>query len=145
MARRTHPLFAAALALVVVVGAAYAADDRETIPPTDTKVKPPGGEGQQMYQFYAGNTPGDTGQFDGKIVCLRSDRKFTTAPAAECGSKNRIFALDMDDVGLTHPLLAGSEEVEEELQKNLGRDVTVQGRYYESTGMILAGAILPKQ
>jgi hypothetical protein len=145
MARKEIVLCAAALALLAASATARADEDRGTVPPTETDVKPPGGEGQQMYQFYAGNTPGDTGQFDGKIVCLRADRKFTTAPAEECGSKNRIYALDLDDVDLTHPLLAGSERVEDELQQNLGRAVTVQGRYYESTGMILAGGILPKQ
>ncbi len=136
---------AAALALAMAAGPARADDDRDTVPPAKTNVNPPGGDANEMYQFYSGNTPGDTGQFKGTIVCLRSDRSFATAPAEECGSKNPIFALDMDDVDLTHPLLAGGKEVEDDLHENLGREVTVQGQYYESTGMILAGAILPKQ
>ncbi|HEY8516751.1 MAG TPA: hypothetical protein VIS07_14680 [Candidatus Binatia bacterium] len=135
-----------ALAATIAVGGLAWADDDPTAasPPTDVTTPPPGGENHQMYQFYSGNTPGDTGSFDGKIVCLRSDRKFATAPSEECGDKNRIYALDLEDVDLTQPLLAGSEQVERQLRDNLGRDVTVQGRYYESTGMILAASVLPR-
>jgi hypothetical protein len=71
-------------------------------------------------------------------VCLRSDRSFAAAPTDECGGSNRVFALDLDDVDLTQPLLAGSSQAERQLNDMLGREVLEQGRYYESTGMILA-------
>ncbi|MEW6269976.1 MAG: hypothetical protein AB1689_11845 [Thermodesulfobacteriota bacterium] len=141
-----NAIVALALAAALVAGGSAWAEDKpsDASPPTDVSAPPPGGEDQQMYQFYAGNTPGDTGSFDGKIVCLRSDRAFATAPSEECGDSNRIFALDLEDVDLTQPLLAGSKQVERQLKDMLGRDVTVQGRYYESTGMILAGNIMPR-
>ncbi|MEW6270275.1 MAG: hypothetical protein AB1689_13370, partial [Thermodesulfobacteriota bacterium] len=127
----------AALLLAAAVPPAAAADEREDVPP----VKPPGGEVLEMSEFYSSSVA-QTGEFPGKLVCLRSDRAYVPVAAEECSGK-RVFALAMERDNVTRPIIAGSDRVHSRLNELLGQEVRVTGRYDTNTGMLLASAIEP--
>jgi len=141
-----HAIRAATVALALVLaGAPGPAAGDTTVPPTeDAKVEPPGGEVLGMSQFYTGSVA-QTGQFPGKLVCLRSDRAFVPANADDCDATRRVYALQMANDDALRPLVAGNQEVFDQMQSMLGRDVVVTGRYHTNTGMVIASAVLPQE
>ena len=94
----------------------------------------------KMDKFYPG-TMVKVGEFPGELVCLRSDDSFVPASADECGTGNRVWALSMKQEGVVHPLLAGNESVLQRFKEMVGSRVVVEGKYYSSTGLIMASAI----
>jgi len=115
--------------------AGVAADEQKVPEP-----KPPGGSIMKMDKFYPGTTV-KVGEFPGELVCLRTDDSFVPASAEECGNENRVFALAMKQEGAVHPLLPGSKVVLDRFREMLGSRVVVEGKYYSSTGLIMASAI----
>lgn len=142
-----HAIRAASVALAFALGLAGApglAGGETDAPTEDAKIEPPGGEVLGMSQFYTGSVA-QTGQFPGKLVCLRSDRGFVPASADDCDAAKRVYALQMADDDALRPLIAGNQEVFDQMQSLLGRDVVVTGRYHTNTGMVIASAVLPKE
>ncbi len=108
------------------------------------KVEPPGGEVLDMSKHMTGSV-GQTGQFPGKLVCLRSKTEFAPLSASECAAGQRVYALEMKDEDAMRPIQAGAPEVENQLASLLGKEVLVQGRFHNSTGMLIAASIEEKQ
>lgn len=107
------------------------------------KVEPPGGEVLDMSKHMSGSV-GQTGQFPGKLVCLRSKETFAPLSASECAAGERVYALEMKDDQAMRPIQAGAPEVEQQLRDLLGKDVLVQGRFHNSTGMLIAASVQEK-
>lgn len=108
------------------------------------KVEPPGGEVLDMSKHVNGSV-GQTGQFPGKIVCLRSKTEFAPLSASECAAGQRVYALEMKDESAMRPIQAGGADVENQLAGFLGKEVVVQGRFHNSTGMLIAASIEEKK
>ncbi|MBI2963425.1 MAG: hypothetical protein HYY35_06700 [Deltaproteobacteria bacterium] len=99
-----------------------------------------------MSSFYAGSIV-RTGQFRGKLVCLRCDLKPGPEAMKQCEKEGHRHALSMDEGWMIHPLLAGTPEVADRINSAdlHGKEVVVFGRYYPSTGVIFAGTIEEKK
>ena len=90
-----------------------------------------------MTKFYTGEHA-KVGDFPGKLVCLRCD--FNPGGMGQCEKEGHHHALSMDSDAMIHPLLAGTEAVQKEINSAElhGKQVTVHGMYYPGTGVILA-------
>jgi hypothetical protein len=122
-------LFAATTALAQSADAPAVADKA---PP------PPGGD---VTGFWGGQV-GGSGNYRGRLVCLRNDQKFAIVGAAEeCPSGRRVYALQRADGEATHPLLAADATMLQRFDELRGQDVNVEGKLYDATGMILVSAI----
>jgi hypothetical protein len=135
--RRFRIVSAGLLCSVLLVASPASADD----PP---KVPPPGGEVLEMNKHMTGSV-GETGQFPGKLVCLRSKESFAPLSASECAAGERLYALEMKEGNAMRPIQAGAPGVESQLAGLLGKEVLVQGRFHNSTGMLIAASIEEKQ
>lgn len=95
-----------------------------------------------MAKFYTG-VVGTQGKFPGKLVCLRCDLKPCDMSTKLCAEEGHRHALSMREGSMIHPLLAGTEKVLERVNSAElhGKNVTVDGTYYPSTGAILVGQI----
>jgi hypothetical protein len=100
---------------------------------------PPGGD---TTGFWGGQVAGGSGAYRGRLVCMRNDQKFAVVGAAEeCPSGKRVYALQRADGETIHPLLANDESTLQRFDEMRGQEVQVEGKLYESTGMILVSAI----
>ncbi len=95
-----------------------------------------------MSKFYGGSSA-RTGDFPGKLVCLRCDLKPGPGAMAQCEKEGHRHALAMDSDGMIHPLLPGTEKVLKQINSGElhGKEVTVHGKYYPATGAILVDRI----
>ena len=95
-----------------------------------------------MSKFWASET-GRTGDFPGRFVCLRCDLKPGPGAMAQCEKEGHRHALSMESDSMIHPLLAGTEQVLKQINSGElhGKQVVVHGKYYPSTGAILADRI----
>jgi hypothetical protein len=109
-------------------------------PQRAAKALSPFGHALQMSTFYTGDV-GSTGEFPGTLLCLHTGRQFIPAPVDECAKKDHVYVLSMQDGSMVHPLLAGDPQTLEKLPKLVGKKVVVDGKYYESIGMLVAGNI----
>ena len=100
----------------------------------------PFGHAMQMSTFYTGDV-GSTGEFPGTLLCLHTGREFIPAPVDDCAKKDHVYVLSMQDGSMVHPLLAGDPQTLEKLPQLVGKKVVVDGKYYESIGMLVAGNI----
>ncbi len=94
-----------------------------------------------MTRFYTGSFA-ETGQFPGKLVCLRCDLS-PSADATQCSKKGHRHALSMQEGGMVHPLVAGTKEVQDAINASShhGKNVVVHGKYYSETGLIFVSKI----
>ena len=111
-----------------------------TSSPRAAKALSPFGHAMQMSRFYTGDV-GSTGEFPGTLLCLHTGREFTPAPVDQCAKKDHVYVLSMQDGSMVHPLLAGDPQTLKKLPKLVGKKVIVDGKYYESIGMLVAGNI----
>jgi hypothetical protein len=132
----------AALAVGVGVLTLMTASPARAISPQRQAVKAlsPFGHAMQMSTFYVGDV-GSTGKFPGTLVCLHTGRQFIPAPADQCVKKDHVYVLSMQDGSMVHPLLAGDPQTLEKLPQLVGKKVVVDGKYYESVGVVVAGNI----
>jgi hypothetical protein len=107
------------------------------------KALSPFGHAMQMSTFYVGDV-GTTGEFPGRLLCLHTGRQFIPAPVDQCAKKDHVYVLSMQDGSMVHPLLAGDPQTLEKLPRLVGKKVVVDGKYYESVGMVVAGNIRPR-
>lgn len=128
---------AAALCAAALVGASPSLAD-------DTKVAPPGGEVLQMQEHMTGSVA-QTGDFPGRLVCLRTKDSFTPLSASECASGDRVYALEMKGEKTMRPIQAGSKQVEAQLHDMVGRNVRIQGRFHNETNTVIAGSVRPDE
>jgi|SRR5581483_12078720 len=107
-----------------------------------TASRPPGGDTQSMARFYTGVLV-KTGDFPGKLVCLRCDLKPGPGAMAQCEKEGHRHALSMDTDSMIHPLLAGNEDVLKQINSGELHDkrVTVHGVYYPATGAIFVDRV----
>lgn len=101
------------------------------------------GAGAPMAQFYTGPRNAQIGNFSGKLICLRCDIKPGPGAMKECAKEGHRHALSMDGGEMIHPLLAGPKDVLEQINSGElhDKEVVVHGKYYPSTGAILADHI----
>lgn len=132
--------FAAAAAALFAATLAGAAPS----PADEAKVAPPGGEVLQMQEHMTGSVA-QTGDFPGRLVCLRSKESFAPLSASECASGDRVYALEMKGEKALRPIQAASPEVEAQLRDLLGRNVRVQGRFHNETNTVFAGSVRPDE
>lgn len=95
-----------------------------------------------MARFYAGSSA-RIGDFPGTFVCLRCDLKPGPGAMSQCQKEGHRHALSMDSDAMIHPLLGGTEEALKQINSGElhGKNVTVHGKYYPSTGAILVDRI----
>ncbi len=129
---------ATALIMLVAASPAYATSPQQT-PHTIS----PLGHGMQMSTFYTGEM-GSTGEFPGRLLCFRTGRGFVPAPADRCAKKDHVYVLSMQHGSMVHPLLAGDPQTLKKLPTLIGKKVVVEGKYYESIGMVVAGSMRPR-
>ncbi|GIW42708.1 MAG: hypothetical protein KatS3mg076_3285 [Candidatus Binatia bacterium] len=93
--------------------------------------------------FYAPG-PGLAKKFRGKIVCL-SCPAGKEEDLAECQKNGHRHALRNDADGKLYPLLARNAEMLGRIHSAdlHGKEVTMEGRYYEKAGVVLVDAIAP--
>lgn len=127
---------AALLAALLVGSPAVAADAQGDRPAVD----PPGGETLKMDQHMTGSV-GETGEFPGRLVCLRSKDSFAPLSASECAAGARVYALEMKGESTMRPIQAGSPQVEAQLQDLLGKSVRVSGKFHNETNTVLASSV----
>jgi hypothetical protein len=125
----------AALLTLLVTTPAHAASAENRGPKTIL----PSGHAMHMSQFYTG-TVGATGEFRGRLLCIRMTRDPIEAPTDRCDKKEHVYVLAMQG-SMVHPLLAGDPQTFKELPRLVGKKVVVEGRYYEDIGMVVAGNI----
>ena len=128
------------LLLATCTGAVVYADEGQHA------ASPPAGGGDipSMLRFYAGSPAlTRTGDFPGKLVCLRCDLKPGPDAMAQCEKEGHRHALSMDRDAMIHPLIAGSEPVLKQINSAElhGKDVVVHGKYYPATGIIFVDRI----
>jgi hypothetical protein len=99
-----------------------------------------------MAWFYSGSS-GRIGNYPGNLVCLRCDLKPGPGAMAQCKKEGHRHALSMDSDGMIHPLLAGTDQVLNQINSGQLHDkqVVVHGTYYPSTGAILVDRITEKK
>jgi hypothetical protein len=103
------------------------------------KVIMPSGHAMFMDSFYA-EEAGSVGKFPGKLLCIRMSSEPIGSPTEQCDKKDHVYVLKMHD-SMVHPLLAGDTQTLDKLPGLVGKEVVVEGNYYESVGMIVAGNI----
>ena len=96
-------------------------------------------------RFYGGSALTQPGRFEGRVVCLRTDRNFAVGSATECEDGSRVYALSMNGGDLVQPVLTTTKDAHEALVEHLHRNVVIEGRHYNSIGMILASAVNGEQ
>lgn len=96
-----------------------------------------------MARYYSGPSA-EVGLFPGKITCVKVGEVRTAAGAKNCGKEGYIYVLSMEEGDMLHPLLAGTEEVFQQLEsRKLDQErVVVHGNFYPSNGTLLADKIL---
>jgi len=101
------------------------------------------GSSSSMITSYAGPLSAHVGNFSGKLVCLRCDLKPGPDAMKQCEKEGHRHALSMDGDAMIHPLLAGDEAVFNQINSGdlHGKEVTVHGKHYASTGFILVDQI----
>jgi hypothetical protein len=101
------------------------------------------GSSTSMVRSYAGPQAAHVGTFAGKLVCLRCDIKPGPGAMAQCEKEGHHHALSMDADSMVHPLLSGTADVLQQINSAEfhGKDVTVHGKHYPSTGAILVDKI----
>lgn len=131
------------LSLALAGGSATAVEQERGEPQSPT-VPAPAANLSRMAWFYIGPT-GAVGHFPGQLVCYDTELLTTAAGAAACQREGEVYALAFDDGSTIHPLVPGTELVSRQLQSAEFRNepVVVMGKYYSTTGMILAQKILP--
>lgn len=99
-----------------------------------------------MARFYSGPEM-RLGEFSGKLVCLRCDLAPGSGHTEQCAKEGHRHALSMDDGSMIHPLLAGSKEALAAINSPAlhGKAVKVHGKYYPSTGVIVADRVVAGQ
>lgn len=92
-----------------------------------------------MNKFWSFET-GRVGSYPGKLVCLRCDLKPGPGMMAQCQKESHRHALSMEGDSMIHPLLAGTEEAIRQINSAElhGKEVSVHGKYYPSTAVILS-------
>jgi hypothetical protein len=137
---RATILRAGTFVLAAVLAAATAAAQSADAPAVSGKpVPPPGGD---VTGFWGGQVAGGSGNYAGRLVCLRNDQKFAVVgPAEECPSGKRVYALQRADGETTHPLLAAEGNMLQRFDQLRGHEVRIEGKLYDATGMILVSAI----
>ncbi len=125
---------ACGLMLLVAVNPVYGAE------PQQAPHTAPFGHAMEMSQYYSTTGWGSVGEFPGTVECA-DVRDFLAAPVDQCAQKDHVYALSLQDGSMIYPLVAGDPQTLEKLPELVGKKVLVQGKYYESIGMIVAGAI----
>ena len=130
-----------ALVLASLLAAATAAAQSADAPGVTGKAPPP--PGGDVTGFWGGQVAGGSGNYQGRLVCLRNDQKFAVVGAAEdCPSGKRVYALQRDDGEMTHPLLAVDQDMLQRFDQLRGQEVRIEGKLYDATGMILVSSIV---
>lgn len=128
-----------ALALATLLAGTQALAQTVDASGVKKSVPPPGGD---VTGFWGGQVAGGSGAYSGRLVCLRNDQKFAVVgPAEECPSGRRVYALQRSDGEMVHPLLAADGPMLERFDELRGKEVRVEGKLYDATGMILVSAI----
>lgn len=91
--------------------------------------------------FYTGTTPSQPGRFEGRVVCLRTDRGFAAEAADGCQEGARVLALSMNGGDLVQPVLTMTPEAQKALESHVDEEVVIVGKHYASIGMILASGV----
>lgn len=101
------------------------------------------GPAGSMITSYAGPISAHLGDFSGRLVCLRCDLKPGPDAMKQCAKEGHRHALSMDSDAMIHPLLPGTEAVLREINSGElhDKEVTVHGKYYANTGVILVDRI----
>lgn len=133
--RLAGAILSAAVAAIVSAGIARSEEKHSAAPPQ-------GGPTLSMAKFYSGASA-RIGDYPGKLVCLRCDLKPGPDAMAQCEKEGHHHALSMDSDSMIHPLLAGTDEVLKQINSGElhGKEVTVHGKYYPTTGAILVDRI----
>jgi hypothetical protein len=99
-----------------------------------------------MARFYGGGGA-RTGDFPGRLVCLRCDLKPGPNAMSQCEKLGHHHALSMEMDAMIHPLLPGTEKTLKQINSGElhGKDVIVHGKYYANTGAILVDRIAEKK
>ncbi len=128
----------AAVALMIVGSSAQGEEKHSTKAPASS------GSVLSMARFYGGASA-RIGDFPGKLVCLRCDIQPGPNAMAQCENKGHLHALSMQEDGMIHPLLPGTESVLKQINSGElhGKQVIVHGKYYPATGLILVDRITP--
>src|SRR5262249_22573486 len=126
---------AGALLLASASGIARSADQPPAAPATDASLL-------ATARFFTGSV-GHTGQFPGKLVCLRCDLNPSSEAKAQCEKEGHRHALQIQGDPLLHPLLGVSEDILKQINSDAMHDkqVLVTGTYYPATGAVLVSAI----
>jgi len=129
-----HAVMILVAAVSLAAGSAYA---QETVPQA-----PPVGSSLALSKFYTGPL-GHRGVFGGKLLCLCCDLAPKSDKPRNCDEHGHHNVLFVEDETMLHPLLAGTEEVEKQINSNElhGKHVLVRGNYYPTTGYILVEKI----
>jgi len=101
--------------------------------------------GGHMAQFYT-NKADHTGRFPGKLVCAYDTLPAIPASTEECSGDHRVYALEVDNGKVVHPLIADTKQMVDRVWFEDLRDkpVIVVGRYNPDTGQILVENIQAK-
>jgi hypothetical protein len=129
-------------ALIVAAGIAVGTAGRAW--GAEPSAQPPGGSTTlALTKFYNGSLS-SVGDFPGRLVRTGCGWMSTDPAASRCEQPGYALIVDGDTV--VHPLLPGTDEVRTQLESSVSRQtaVRVHGRYYSSTGAILANHIAPQ-
>jgi hypothetical protein len=100
--------------------------------------------GGNIAQFYM-NKAEHMGQFPGKLICAYDNVRAIPASTEDCSGDHRVYALQMDNGKVTHPLIADTNQMVDRIwfADLRNTNVVVAGKYYPTTGEILVENIRP--
>lgn len=135
MATSMRALFLGLMAALTVAGRSAGED------PTPARANPAAGD-LSVAKFYTGSVT-QTGNFPGKLVCLRCDLAPGPGAGKQCAESGHRQALAAQEGGAIYPLIAGSDAVLAQINSDAlhGKEVIVQGILYPSTGIIFVNRV----
>jgi hypothetical protein len=123
--------------LVIASGASAA-------PPVTQEERGAGSSNPQTTMKYDG-TNAQPERFEGKVVCVPPDSKQKPASASACRDDTQVLALAITESDVIHPIVAADDKLRDKLVNQVGEKVVIEGKRYESSGMIMASTVLSER
>jgi hypothetical protein len=113
-------------------------------PPLDQSDRGAGSANPQTTMKYD-DTNAQPERFEGKVVCVPSEGKSGTTSASACKDDSSVLALSITESDVVHPIVAADDQLRDKLANRVGENVVIEGKRYESSGMIMASTVLSER
>lgn len=84
-------------------------------------------------------------RFEGKVVCVAPDERQKSSNPVVCEDESKVLALSITESDVIHPIVAADDQLRDKLVAQVGESVVIEGKRYESSGMIMASTVLSER